>query len=120
MKNKNYEGKITVKGFDSSDSAIRTSKFLLAYENNKQWNNSIILDIKKVKDSLEEDWGENDIILMNPPFISWELLKEKESRDNGEAIFSTTSYQGIQYNHQFPLHSIGQVTVQELPEQRGF
>ena len=88
LKNKNYEGKITVKGFDSSDSAIRTSKFLLAYENNKQWNNSIILDIKKVKDSLEEDWGENDIILMNPPFISWELLKEKESRDNVLSILN--------------------------------
>lgn len=81
LKNKDYKGKITVKGFDSSDSAIRTSKFLLSYENRKQWNNSIDLDIRKVDDSLVEDWGKNDIILMNPPFISWELLKSKESRD---------------------------------------
>lgn len=82
LRNGGFNGKIIVKGFDSSDSAIRTSKFLLAYEGRKQWNNSIDLDIRKVKDSLIEDWGENDIILMNPPFSSWELLKEKESRDN--------------------------------------
>lgn len=88
LKNRDYKGKVTVKGFDSSDSAIRTSKFLLTYENRKQWNNSIVLDIRKVKDSLVEDWGNNDIILMNPPFISWELLKEKESRDNVLAILS--------------------------------
>jgi len=82
LKNLNYKGKLTVKGFDSSDSAIRTSKFLLTYENRIQWDNSIALEIRKVDDSLTEDWGKNDIILMNPPFISWELLKSKESRDN--------------------------------------
>lgn len=88
LKNKNYRGKITVKGFDSSDSAIRTSKFLLSYENRKQWDNSITLDIRKVKDSLIEDWGKNDVVLMNPPFISWELLKDKESRDNVSEILN--------------------------------
>src|SRR5690606_17298496 len=39
LKNIGYVGKITIKGFDSSDSAIRTSNFLLGYENRKQWNN---------------------------------------------------------------------------------
>ncbi len=82
LKNSGYAGKITIKGFDSSDSAIRTSNFLLAYENRQQWNNSLEITIKKVEDSLVEDWGDNDVILMNPPFISWELLKSKESRDN--------------------------------------
>lgn len=88
LKNKDYKGKIKIKAFDSSDSAIRTSKFLLSYENRKQWNNSIILDIRKVEDSLVEDWGVNDIILMNPPFVSWELLKDKENRDSVLAILS--------------------------------
>lgn len=88
LKNKNYEGKIKIKAFDSSDSAIRTSKFLLTYENRKQWNSSIILDIRKVEDSLVEDWGVNDIILMNPPFVSWELLKDKENRDSVLAILN--------------------------------
>lgn len=86
LKNKDYKGKIIVKGFDSSDIAIKTSKFLLTYENHKQWDNKIDIVIRKVSDSLIEDWGKNDIILMNPPFISWELLKEKKSRDNVLAI----------------------------------
>jgi adenine-specific DNA-methyltransferase len=88
LKNKDYKGKVIVKGFDSSDSATRTSKFLLNYENRKQWNNAIEFEIKKVKDSLVEDWGKNDIVLMNPPFISWELLKSKESRDNVLSILN--------------------------------
>lgn len=88
LKNKDYKGKITVKGFDSSDSAIRTSGFLLTYENRKQWNNELNIVVKRVEDSLVEDWGQNDIILMNPPFLSWELLKEKNSRDNVLNILS--------------------------------
>ena len=88
LKNKDYKGNITVKGFDSSDSAIRTSSFLLAYENRKQWNNELNIEVKRVKDSLVEDWGQNDIILMNPPFLSWELLKEKSSRDTVLDILS--------------------------------
>lgn len=82
LKNKNYNGKILIKGFDSSNSAIQTSNFLLSYESRAQWQNHLEIDIKKVEDSLTEDWGINDIVLMNPPFISWELLKEKRSRDN--------------------------------------
>lgn len=82
LNNLNYAGNVVVKGYDTSESAIRTSNFLLAYENRKQWNNNLEFKIKKVEDSLIEDWGKNDIVLMNPPFISWELLKSKESRDN--------------------------------------
>lgn len=82
LKNKNYTGKIKIKGFDTSDSAIRTSNFLLTYENRKQWENNLEIEIKKVEDSLTEEWDSNDIILMNPPFVSWELLKNKENRDS--------------------------------------
>jgi len=77
-----YKGQITIVGFDSSVSAIETSSFLLHYENQTQWQGSIDLQIKLVEDSLSADWGvNNDIILMNPPFVSWEQLKNKESRD---------------------------------------
>ncbi len=77
-----YKGKITIVGFDSSFSAIETSKFLLHYENQTQWGGNIDLQINLVEDSLSVDWGiNNDLILMNPPFVSWEQLKSKESRD---------------------------------------
>lgn len=77
-----YNGDITIIGFDSSDSAIETSKFLLHYENQTQWNGKIDIQIQLVKDSLTVDWGNmNDLILMNPPFVSWEQLKDKNSRN---------------------------------------
>jgi len=83
IKNKGYEGKILIEGWDTSENAISTSKFLLKYEQRSQWNNkNLEFNIKIVEDSLTENWGNDyDLILMNPPFVSWELLKEKCSRD---------------------------------------
>lgn len=76
-----YKGKITIKGLDISESAINTSRFLLEYENRTQWNNSLDITLSTVTDSLRENWEtDNDVILMNPPFISWELMKNKEER----------------------------------------
>lgn len=90
LKNNDYNGKITIIGWDSSESAINTSKFLLHYENRTQWNNELVLDIKLVNDSLTEVWANDyDLILMNPPFISWELLKTKESKDAILGIIGT-------------------------------
>lgn len=77
-----YNGKITLVGYDTSPSAIETSKFLLHYENKTQWDGNIDLQVEVVDDSLSIDWGtNNDLILMNPPFVSWEQLKNKDSRD---------------------------------------
>lgn len=82
LKNNGYKGKITIVGWDSSESAIYTSKFLLQYENRTQWNGELELDIKLVNDSLTEVWANDyDLILMNPPFISWERLEKRESKD---------------------------------------
>lgn len=77
-----YNGEVTLIGFDSSTAAIETSKFLLHYENQTQWDGKIDLQIQLVDNSLSIDWGyNNDLILMNPPFVTWEQLKNKESRD---------------------------------------
>jgi len=77
-----YKGGITLVGYDSSPMAIETSKFLLHYENKTQWNEKIDLQVEVVDDSLTIDWGtNNDLILMNPPFVSWEQLKSQDSRD---------------------------------------
>lgn len=82
LKNINYNGEITIEALDISETAIQTSNFLLHYENTTQWNGRLKLKIRQVNNSLEEDWGNDiDLLLMNPPFISWELLKNKEARD---------------------------------------
>ena len=87
LRESNYTGEILLKGYDISPLAVQTARFLLMYENRTQWNNSIKLDIQTV-DSLTIDWGNNDLILMNPPFISSELIKDKVTKDAVNEVLS--------------------------------
>ncbi len=88
LKNRNYTGNINIKGFDNSKNAIETSRFLLNYENRTQWNNSLKIDLRVVEDSLTEDWGINNVLLMNPPFTSFELIKDKEIKATIKSVLS--------------------------------
>ena len=82
LQNRHYSGNVTVIGWDTSPSAVCTSKFLLKYEQQTQWNTDRLkFEIKLVDNSLTEQWDNDyDLIVMNPPFVSWELLKDKNSR----------------------------------------
>lgn len=91
LKEKNFQGTVKVQGYDSSETAISTSSFLLNHEKRTVWGNSLSFDVKQVDDSLIEDW-ENDytIILMNPPFVSWEQLNDKTKRDAVRSVLNDT------------------------------
>ncbi|KQN34315.1 hypothetical protein ASE92_11940 [Pedobacter sp. Leaf41] len=81
LKELNYAGEIRLVGWDSSETAINTSNFLLKYEQRTVWNDKLDFQVKLVNDSLSEIWDNDfDLILMNPPFVSWELL-DKQSKD---------------------------------------
>ncbi len=87
LKTKNFTGKIIIKGYDKSISAIKTAEFILKYENRTQWDNKLEINLKLVNDSLIENWEkDNDIILMNPPFTSWELIKDSKTKEIIESI----------------------------------
>jgi type I restriction-modification system DNA methylase subunit len=88
LKHLNYRGKVKVIGWDTSKSAICTSKFLLKHEQQTQWDNDTLkYEIKQIVDSLTEQWDNDyDLIVMNPPFVSWELLKDRNKK---EAILNT-------------------------------
>jgi type I restriction-modification system DNA methylase subunit len=78
----NYQGNIEISGWDISETAINTSRFLLTYEKRTIWKDRLDFSLKLVNDSLLENWDNNfDLILMNPPFSSWDLLNNKENRD---------------------------------------
>ncbi|HEY5327884.1 MAG TPA: N-6 DNA methylase [Mucilaginibacter sp.] len=78
----NYKGELNVIGWDSSETAINTSNFLLRYEQRTIWDKRLSFETKLVMDSLTESWDNDyDLILMNPPFVSWELLSNKNLRD---------------------------------------
>jgi methylase of polypeptide subunit release factors len=88
LKHLKYQGSVKVIGWDTSKSAVCTSKFLLKYEQQTQWNNDTLkYKIRQVADSLAEQWDSDyDVIVMNPPFVSWELLKDRNKKD---AILNT-------------------------------
>ncbi|WP_232046271.1 N-6 DNA methylase [Sphingobacterium daejeonense] len=82
LKELKYSGTIKITGWDTSETATNTSKFLLGYEKRTIWKDKLEFDIRLVLDSLVEEWTETyDLILMNPPFVSWELLGNKDARD---------------------------------------
>lgn len=87
LKELGYAGKVVVKGYDISLMATMTTKFLLSYEQRTLWDRQLELDIVRC-DSLDADWGIQDLILMNPPFISSELIKDTETKDKVNAVLA--------------------------------
>ena len=87
LKNKKYIGQVTIHGWDVSDIAISTSRFLLQYEKHTIWKDKLNFDIHIVEDSLKVAWDNDyDLILMNPPFVSWELLDENSKESVVETL----------------------------------
>ena len=76
LKSLGYNKKVEIHGWDISETAINISRFLLNYEK-REWGENLSVNIEKVENSLTKNWDNNyDLILMNPPFISWELLNK--------------------------------------------
>lgn len=87
LREKDYHGEITLKGYDISPMAKMTANFLLSYENRSQWDDRLRIDIKQ-QDSLDVEWGHNDLILMNPPFMSSELIKDADTKEKVNQILA--------------------------------
>ncbi len=78
LKSLGYQKNIEIHGWDISETAINISNFLLNYEK-REWGERLAINIRKVDNSLTEDWNNDyDLILMNPPFLSWELMKKDD------------------------------------------
>ena len=69
-----YSGTLTLRGFDSSPISCEISKFCLERVKRDLPASRVSIDIRKTVDSLQEDWGSPDLILMNPPFVPWERM----------------------------------------------
>jgi hypothetical protein len=81
LKDKKFQGKVKIQGYDNSETAVNTSSFLLKYEQRTVWGNNLSFDVQRVDDSLVKDWDDDyTLILMNPPFVSWEQLNNKTER----------------------------------------
>lgn len=78
-----YNKHVHVIGWDKATTAVMMSKFVLSFEK-QEWGEMLTFDIQHC-DSLnvDADWPRNiDILLMNPPFLSWDTMKDHpEIRD---------------------------------------
>jgi type I restriction-modification system DNA methylase subunit len=81
LNERGYNGRINLIGWDISNTAIDTTRYLLTYEKRTLWQDNLTFNLRLVEDSLIEDWDDDyDLILMNPPFLSWEQMN-KEMRE---------------------------------------
>ena len=91
LKENKYTGKVHIIGWDSCQTAINTSNFLLHYEKRTIWQNALQFQIKHVEDSLREQWDSDyDLILTNPPFLSWEQM-DKNSREAVREVLGSST-----------------------------
>ena len=74
-----YAGRVTLTGFDLSSNAVAMAKFTLkqAIDDWPEHREQVKVNIQQ-HDSLEDKtvWPAADIIVMNPPFVSWGALGE--------------------------------------------
>lgn len=85
LKMRDYRGALKVIGWDISPIAIMISEFMLGFEG-REWQDVKFEKKLKMTDSLSEKWPEEvDMILMNPPYISWSLMS-KAQRDMARSI----------------------------------
>ena len=77
LKKANYNRPVNIIGWDKAETAVIISRFVLNFEK-QEWD-ELNIDVR-LMDSLAEDsiWPQDvDILLMNPPFLSWDRMKDK-------------------------------------------
>lgn len=76
LKTLGFAGKVKVYGWDVSSVAINIANFVLHFEK-EEWNDNLELHIEE-HDSVVCNWPDVDVVLMNPPYSSWEQLNEEQ------------------------------------------
>lgn len=77
LKATGYIGSVKVIAWDKAETAIAISQFVLKFEK-REWGDKIELLVRH-QDSLAPDvqWPNDvDILLMNPPFLSWDMMSQ--------------------------------------------
>ena len=76
LKKAHFDKPIRIIGWDKAETAVMMSRFVLNFEK-QEWDTDLRIEVEQ-KDSLSEEnlWPQDvDVLLMNPPFLSWERMK---------------------------------------------
>lgn len=76
LKLKKFTGKLTLRGWDISETACAMAKYELGWElRGIQFNVDVQIECRNSL-TLVDTWpSNNDIIIMNPPFVSWQKME---------------------------------------------
>ncbi|MBS1852457.1 MAG: N-6 DNA methylase [Acidobacteria bacterium] len=79
LKLRGYLGKVRVVGWDKSPAAVDMARFVLAWEKRAWLSGQVEIDVTQHDSVTAEQWpGAVDILVMNPPFRSWQLMEPEE------------------------------------------
>jgi hypothetical protein len=74
-----YEGEVRVVGWDKSPAAVSMARFVLAWEKRAWAPERVSVEISEHDSVAEHNWPASvDIVVMNPPFKSWQLMLPTE------------------------------------------
>lgn len=78
---------IRVVGWDKSPAAVAMARFVLAWEGRSWLPGVLQVEVSQNDSVTAENWPDGvDILLMNPPFKSWNLMSEEEQRLSREYL----------------------------------
>lgn len=100
-----YIGDVNFIGWDISPAACDMARFVLAWES-RGLPNTITVEIE-CRDSLapEHEWPENtDLILMNPPFVSWQDMEVSQRESIVQTLGKLSSHRP-DMSHAFVLRA---------------
>jgi hypothetical protein len=74
-----YPGRVRAVGWDRSPGAVDMARFVLTWEKRAWLANQIEIEVGQHDSVTAENWPSDvDILLMNPPFKSWQLMAPEE------------------------------------------
>jgi hypothetical protein len=74
-----FEGEVRVVGWDKSPAAVSMARFVLAWERRAWPPERVSVEISEHDSVTEQSWPAGvDVLVMNPPFKSWQLMLSTE------------------------------------------
>jgi len=94
-----FTGPVNLIGWDVSETACEMARFLLLREQKKE-TRSMQFDVAR-RDSLQESWPATiDLLLMNPPFVSYERLTPEQA-SSIRKVMGSLARGRIEYSNAF-------------------
>lgn len=79
LKLKPYVGRVNILGWDKSPAAVDMARFVLAWEKRAWPLDQLTVSVQQTDSVLAEKWPSGvNVLVMNPPFKSWELMSSEE------------------------------------------